>query len=220
MMHQQQQQTVVAAAAPPSSTLQDAYGPGGMSNEQLAHEQLLDPGFHMDENDKDDTSKLVHTKIRVTFKPAFWTQVYNDLCAQPMVMERVFMVLDEILKAVANVCRGRPVVPSIEEVIDMEFIRQSIANDALDYMRLMDSIAAVMLAVHDRFNCHERRRETDEKWKAMQRRVQAEGLTPRVVVDALQLLEGFAYVARVDCANVKLRAILPVIQVRLVCMAL
>ena len=214
MMHeQQQQQTVVSAAAPPSSTFQDAHVPGGMTREQLAHELLLNPGLHMDEKDDNDTSKLVRNKISVTFKPAFWTQVYNDLCAQPVVMERVFMVLDEIRKAVAEVCRGRPVDPSIEEVIDMELIRQLIANNALDYMSQMDSIATVMLAVHDCLNCHERRRETDEKWKAMKQRVEDEGLTPRVIVDALQLLVGFTYVARVDCANIKLRRISPAIQV-------
>lgn len=188
-----------------------------MSNEQLAHELLLDPGFTMDEKDDNDTSKLVHTKIRVTFKPAFWTHVYNDLCAQPMVLQRVFKVLDEIRVAVGNACRNRPEARLIEEVIDMDLIRQSIANNAFDPMRLMDSIATVMLAVHERFNCHERRMETDQKWKAMQQRVQAEGLTPRVIVDALQLLVGFSYVARVDAANFKLRAIVPVIQVRNAC---
>ena len=53
---QQMRPTAAAPSPPPPSTSEDAHAPGGMTNEQLAHELLLDPGFTVDEKDDNDTS--------------------------------------------------------------------------------------------------------------------------------------------------------------------
>ena len=76
---------------------------GGMSNEQLAHELLLNPLFVM--HDKDTSAgddKLVYTKIRETFKPAFWKALCNDLGKN--LVGRVLLVLKEVRTAILNVC--------------------------------------------------------------------------------------------------------------------
>ena len=105
----------------------------GMTNEQLAHEILLDPCFHLDDKVSVPSlcvmvvnppteplltlarprvalqvnvsdEKLVHTKIRETFERAFWNSLADDLCAIPCSYSRVISVLDEVRKGVQVHC--------------------------------------------------------------------------------------------------------------------
>lgn len=71
-------------------------GGGGMSNEQLAHELLIDSGFRLDDKAGISDEKLVHTKIRETFERAFWNSLIEDLTCVPPSFAPVLNVLNEI----------------------------------------------------------------------------------------------------------------------------
>lgn len=71
-------------------------GGGGMSNEQLAHELLIDGSFRLDERAGQSDEKLVHTKIRETFERAFWESLVEELSLDPPHFDSVLKVLEEI----------------------------------------------------------------------------------------------------------------------------
>lgn len=77
-----------------------------MSNEQLAHEILLDPTFCMDQ-DGSSSNKLLCTRLPVAFSPAFWNSLHEDLCQNPMQYGRVYLVLQEIKTVIQRCFRER-----------------------------------------------------------------------------------------------------------------
>jgi hypothetical protein len=140
----------------------------GMTNEQLAHELLLDPLFELRSmyDDDDATRKkdpfaderLVKTTLRKVFERAFWDSLLDDLCLQPCPLySRVMSVLEEIRNGVCSLSKIRGEQPSgiaqrIMDVIDTELITQRIGAGALDYhdcIGLVDCIIDVRLFVFD-----------------------------------------------------------------------
>jgi hypothetical protein len=56
--------------------------PGRMTNEQLAHELLMDPTFQLDESGGCSTENPVFHRIRESFHQAFWDSLVDDLKLQ------------------------------------------------------------------------------------------------------------------------------------------
>ena len=72
--------------------------PGRMTNEQLAHELLLDPEFRLDETGGCNSAvgNPVFNRIRDSFHRAFWDSLVDDLKLETPCYARVLRVLAEV----------------------------------------------------------------------------------------------------------------------------
>lgn len=212
-----------------------------MTNEQLAHELLVDPGFRLDDRAGMSDEKLVHTKIRETFERAFWDSLVEDLTCDPPSFAPVLNVLAEIKCGIAvrfpitasasflapsNLNRAQnlgisPIAArQINDIVDVPHIAAQLRAGVLDIMGchgLIDSIVGVILGIHDRMKSAERREETAAKWRECAKAfpvANAQGRAERAkaVCGGLELVLDRLHKVRVDIANNKLRAISPVIQ--------
>jgi hypothetical protein len=75
----------------------------GMSNEQLAHEVLLNPLFTLDDKNSKTDGKLVLTKIRESVDAGVWKAMFTDLSSTPQTYAHVFTVLEEVRTSI-QVC--------------------------------------------------------------------------------------------------------------------
>mmetsp|Transcript_23312 Transcript_23312/g.58437 ORF Transcript_23312/g.58437 Transcript_23312/m.58437 type:complete len:1029 (+) Transcript_23312:225-3311(+) len=212
--------TVSRDAAEPQQPAAPAGQVGGMTNEQLAHELLLDKDFRLDEKAGMSDDKLVHTKIRETFERAFWESLVEDLSSVPPTYSRVLSVLTEIKTGIEGLSQGHEEEARIGRVVDMEAITTRLRQNQLGFKgceELIDEIVKVLLSMHDRMRSPERHKETVDKWEAVRATMQeAEGLDQlaraRATCAALELVLDRVHAIRVDTANNKLRAIAPVIR--------
>jgi hypothetical protein len=74
----------------------------GMSNEQLAHEILLDPNFHLRERGCIPNDALVYGTLRETYVRAFWESLEDDLTSDPVSYSRIINVVKEIKEETLN----------------------------------------------------------------------------------------------------------------------
>lgn len=193
---------------------------GGMTNEQLAHELLLDKDFRLDEKAGMSDDKLVHTKIRETFERAFWESLVEDLASSPPTYARVLSVLTEIRTGIEGLSQGQPEERRIGEVIDVDAITTQLRQQAFDYLgveALVDEVVKVLLSMHDRMRSPERNKETADKWAEVRASMQGaasqdQTARARAACAALELVLDRVHAIRVDTANDKLRAIAPVIR--------
>jgi hypothetical protein len=86
---------------------QQALHAKGMTNEQLAHELLLDRNFRLSEKAGISADKLVHTQLRETFKKDFWDSVAVDLATTPPSFVRILSVLTEIKQSIEELTAGQ-----------------------------------------------------------------------------------------------------------------
>ena len=193
---------------------------GSMTNEQLAHELLLDKNFRLDDKSGMSEDKLVHTKIRETFERAFWESLVDDLSCDPPSYARVLSVLTEIKTGIETLGAGHAEAHTIGEIIDVDLITEQLKSHALRHegcLDLVDATVRVLVSMHDRMKSPERRQETTEKWAAM-RQTMTEGSDTDVVVRARFICAALEFVldrvhsVRVDTANNKLKAIGPEIR--------
>jgi len=194
--------------------------PPGMTNEQLAHELLLDKDFRLDEKAGMSDDKLVHTKIRETFERAFWESLVEDLSTLPPTYARVLSVLSEIKTGIQSLTEGHPEKERIGAVIDMDKITEQLRQDKLTFVaceNLINDIVGVLLSMHERMRSPERRKETVSNWEAVRSKMQEaasldQEARARATCGALELVLDRVHAVRVDTANNKLKAIAPVIR--------
>ena len=202
-----------------SSVVQEppaAEGPrvvGSMTNEQLAHELLLNPQFSLSD-DAMSEDKMVHVKITRSFERAFWLSLADDLILPSYT--RVLSVLKEISDGIQTLARGHYEETEIREIVDIDLIKQRISQDAFDFgdsVNLLDSIIRVICKVHNRMKAERSSAETMQKWVAIMAKLQSSSEDKKqAFCEALELCIERVHVVRTDCANNKLRAIAPVIQ--------
>eukprot|EP00291_Cryptomonas_curvata_P026192 CAMPEP_0172174800 /NCGR_PEP_ID=MMETSP1050-20130122/13871_1 /TAXON_ID=233186 /ORGANISM="Cryptomonas curvata, Strain CCAP979/52" /LENGTH=643 /DNA_ID=CAMNT_0012846827 /DNA_START=422 /DNA_END=2354 /DNA_ORIENTATION=- len=186
--------------------------PGRMTNEQLAHELLLDPTFQLDESGGCSVENPVFHRIRESFHQAFWDSLVDDLKLASPCYVRVLRVLAEIRDGI-NDLAGSKESGSISEAVDLEFIKQQAEQGLYGWdncMRLIGSIVAVI----QRVQAPKRDDETRARWKqvgqAMQEAAGAD--QPRAFCKALEFLLDRVNAMRIDAANARLRLIAPVIK--------
>ena len=98
-----------------------------------------------------------------------------------------------------------------QDILDIEHIESQIANGALGLsscLPLVDSIIGVIVSIHDRMRCHERKRRTEEKWLLLKQ----QPVSHHDLCNMLEFVMDRVYDLRVDCANARLRAIAPVVR--------
>ena len=97
--------------------------PGRMTNEQLAHELLLDPTFQLDESGGCRVENPVFHSIRESFHQAFLDSLVDDLRLAAPCYVRVLRVLGEIQDGISDVAGSRE-AGRIAEAVDLDLIRQ------------------------------------------------------------------------------------------------
>ena len=163
-----------------------------LTNEQLAHELLLDPNFDIGREECMSDERLVHSKVRCILERAFWDSLRAELDAMPCSYGCVLRVLDTISREIqvravySNVCKyeqtlsnliecvfveqdiaGRhdDIVQRIRDIIDLDLIRQQISKDAFSYadcMVLMGHVFGVIGSIHDRVKSRRQHKEQTE----------------------------------------------------------
>ena len=203
-------------AASPSGTDPSSYAalPGRMTNEQLAHELLLDPTFqlHTTGGCSDDATNPVFQRIRESFHKAFWESLIDDLKLATPCYVRVLRVLTEIRDGINDLAGSRE-EGSIGEILDMDFIKQRVEGCNYGFADAMQLIRSVVVVIQ-RVQAPMRDGETKEKWESMQASIASATVetTARITCECLEFLLERVNVMRIDAANARLRLIAPVIK--------
>ena len=197
------------AGGPPGGPGGSVYGalPGRMSNEQLAHELLLDPTFQLDESGGCDVENPVFKRIRESFHQAFWDSLVDDLNLPAPSYVRVISVLCEIRDGINDLVGSNSL---IDEVLDMEFIRQQADAGLYTWDRCRGLVAGVV-AVIQRVQEPSRDEETREKWRDVSDAMDAEP-GARTLCKGLEFLLNRVNAMRIDAANSRLRLIASVVK--------
>ena len=94
-----------------------------MTNEQLAHELLLDPTFQLDESGGCSVENPVFLSIRESFHKAFRDSLVDTLLLPIPSCLRVLRVLGEFRDGINDLVGSRE-AGAITEVIDLDLIKQ------------------------------------------------------------------------------------------------
>ncbi len=185
--------------------------PGRMTNEQLAHELLLDPTFKLDTQGAGYIDDGTLAKIRDSFKIAFWDSLVDDLRVQPPCYTRVLNVIGEVRDGIIDLAPSRK--KELSEKIDVGFWKQQIDIGALDWPSCVGMIDG-MVKICLQMQTGERNKETLEAWKLMEPTLRSTTPEeqPKAFCDALQYALDRVNAMRVDAANARLRNIAHVIQ--------
>ena len=134
------------------------HSPLRLTNEQLAHELLMDMAFQLHDGvNNNDNDPILH-RIRESFNESFWDSLVDDLRLDTPCYVRVLRVLTEIRDAVVELPgaqNARNISHTISEAIDIEFISEQIEKKAYDWqacVRLVTGIFNIVKQVL--FNPH------------------------------------------------------------------
>jgi hypothetical protein len=174
------------------------------TNEQLAHELLMDPNFQLD--DSGGMESQVAKKIRLTFHAAFWQSLADDLRLTPPCYVRVLRVLDEVRGGLVELYRE-----PITEAIDMDLIKKRTqCNDLpwVDAFRIIESVTVII----KRAQLPKRDAETAQRFAVLHASMQGCTDCETVFCQGLEFLLERVSTMRIDAANHRLRLIAPVIS--------
>jgi hypothetical protein len=192
----------------------------GMTNEQLAHELLLDSNFNLDDKNNLSEDKLIHTKIREIFERSFWNSLKDDISMTPPTYNRVLNVLNEISNSIQILSQGHPESDQIQNIIDNDLLIQQLRNNAINFkdcLNLFNNIINVIISIHERMKTINRKEETNTKWQTINNKLQEITESSQInyaesICEVLEFILDRIYCIRVDIANNKLRTIAPIIR--------
>nr|XP_018904255.1 PREDICTED: T-complex protein 11-like protein 1 isoform X1 [Bemisia tabaci] len=116
----------------------------GMTNMALAHEIAVDKNFMLKKLEPSENS--IERKVKETMHRAFWDLLSQELNADPPVYTQALALLQEIKDTLSSLLlpQHTKLKKEIEEVLDMELIRQQIDNETLDFPYYAQYITSVM----------------------------------------------------------------------------
>lgn len=180
--------------------------PGRMTNEQLAHELLLDPTFQLDESGGCSVENPVFHRIRESFHQAFWDSLVDDLKLAEPCYVRVLRVLCEIRDGIHDLAGSRG---NLDDVMDMDHIKYQTDHRLFTWNSCRQLVAAIV-SIIQRVQSPKRDNETKAKWELIAKSMDEEP-GPRVFCKALEFLLDRVNAMRIDAANARLRLIAPVV---------
>ena len=181
-----------------------------MSNEQLAHEVLLDPSFQLtEEGDADDSATQL---VRATFLRAFWDGLADDLQLDPPCYARVLRVLAEIRDGLAGVSSPAE-KDAILEMVDLEFIKQQTDEGLYSWEDCITLLASVVSLIRQ-VQSDSRKPSTASGWQELESELTGADISaqPKLLCRCLEFLLGRVNALRTDSANARLRRIAPMIR--------
>ena len=187
--------------------------PGKISNQQMAHELLIDPGFQLTDEGGCVVEQNTYDRIRSTFERAYWDSLVDDLKQKPNpCYVRIFRVCCEIRDSI--VMQGRDEEShAIREVLDIDFIQQQTEAGLCGPERCKALIAGVVDILR-RFQTAKRKESLEAEWKALEAKMDAamDGEHEQVFCNGLEFLMDRVHLLRIDQSNARLRIVSPIIQ--------
>jgi hypothetical protein len=171
-----------------------------LTNEQLAHELLLDPNFIISGDFKGCNG--LQKNIKEAFNAAFWASLVDDMLLEVPYYGRVLRVLCEVRDFIADLGMGR-FRQNIYDVIDIELIQSRIAANALHWQEVVAMVSDVVVIV-TRLHPPARVSLTEEKWCILRQAMQDatdSAKQPVVFCKALEFLLNSVEALRIDEAN-------------------
>ncbi len=174
-----------------------------MTNEQLAHELLLDPGFQLNEEGGASSENPVRRKIRESFHKAFWDSLVDDLRMNPPCYVRVIRVFVEIRDGIAEL-NGSKEKDCINEIINVEFVKERTSVCAYSWDDCK-SLVISTVGVIKRMQCPDRDMETAARWNTIKADIDAATVenAPVTFCKGLEFLLDRLNVMRIDIANAR-----------------
>ena len=184
---------------------------GCMTNEQLAHELLLDPFFKLEDPDQESES-CVFRRIRESFHRAFWDSLADDLRLDEPCYTRVLRVLSEVRDGLREVANGS-LTGLIDGAIDIDFITTRVGLGALPWSDVKDLVGGVV-GVMKRLQAPARDADMTARWRTVGARIlgATPDVQPQVLCSTLEFLLDYVNLLRIDAANTRLRLISPIIK--------
>ena len=174
-----------------------------MTNEQLAHEMLLDPKFEIGDNGCLKDENPAYERMRNTFHQAFWQSLSDDLGTQPTpVYARTIRVFKEISHGIKQLASmAHETATNIDTVIDFDLINQMIENGAFSWetcTELISNIDSVVKQLDYKFispamleadalsNCNgtRKRKTCEEETGRVEENLVAWGIVQRLMQEA------------------------------------
>ena len=184
--------------------------PGRMTNEQLAHELLLDPTFQLDESGGCSVENPVFHRIRESFHQAFWDSLVDDLLLATPCYVRVIRVLAEIKDGINDLAGSRE-AGAITDAVDIDYIKQQAEAGLYTWVSCTALVTSIVEVVQ-RVQAPKRDEETKAKWQAIHADMCTTNEPARAFCKALEFLLDRVNAMRIDAANARLRLIAPVIK--------
>ena len=118
----------------------------GVANMYLAHEIALDSSFRLpDKTDKRDSSGL-RGQVESIMKKAFWDVLKSQLQESPPKFKQALCLLVEIKEDLTSLLlpQHTRLRQEIDEILDLELIKQQAENGTLDFPRYAQYVLSVM----------------------------------------------------------------------------
>ncbi|XP_020711995.1 T-complex protein 11-like protein 1 isoform X2 [Athalia rosae] len=116
----------------------------GMTNMALAHEIALDKNFKLETLEPPGGS--LHKKFKETVHNLFWQRLAEELAEDPPNYNQALSLLGEIKEALEELLlpRHTRIRENINEVLDVELIRQQAEQGVLDFHRYAHFVISIM----------------------------------------------------------------------------
>lgn len=181
-----------------------------MTNEQLAHELLLDPAYVLTPLKAAGCHNPVDAKIKECFLIAFWKSITADMKNDPPVFSRVLKVLKEIRDGTVELCNKKHLQERTFEVLDIAFIDSQLQKNSFSWescIMLVHATFKIFMQVEEsKYN-----EKTIEQATQLVARMKSNPNDPEVFTEALDEMLKKVNDIRVQLANQRLRLIAPVV---------
>ncbi|XP_015789829.1 T-complex protein 11-like protein 1 [Tetranychus urticae] len=110
----------------------------------LAHEIAMDKEFKLEKTETPPNS--LHKRVDDMMKKVFWELLQNELDESPPNYKRALMLLGEIKESLMSFLlpQHTRLKQEIEEILDLDLVKQQAENGALDFQRYAHYILSVM----------------------------------------------------------------------------
>ncbi|CAH1798477.1 unnamed protein product [Owenia fusiformis] len=136
----------MVAASPPQFVSFDQLmsAANGVTNMALAHEIAVDNNFKLEKFEPDSNS--IEKQVKEVMHKAFWDSLSEKLSAEPPDYSHAVVLLEEVKQMLLEVLlpQHTRLRTLINEVLDMELIKQKIANNALDFHYYAEFVIGIM----------------------------------------------------------------------------
>jgi hypothetical protein len=187
--------------------------PKKITNEQLAHELLLNPNFQLDEQYISSKSSYLK-QISESFETAFWDSLIDELKLSTPCYTRILSVLKEIRDNICDIIdNSNKKSLNIMKDIDIDYIKQQIECNLYSWDNCIQLINCIINIIYS-IQCVEQNNKTKETWEQILSRIHTSILEdkPKFLCEALKFLLYCVNVKRISLANARLRLIAPVIK--------
>ena len=199
-----------ASGSGPSMSATSAWLEKPNSNEQLAHELLLDPSYRLPA-EADAEGGMHELDVKAVMRRAFWSGVEDDLCRSPPYYGRVLRVLVQVRDGVAAVAPAA-IKSAVCELVDEHHIRQQAEHGTYDWRQCVALFSALVEHI-GHAQLKERRAETETEWAELRKKMEATvpAEQPRMLCRGLRFVLWRANVLRTDAGNMRFLRLAPAI---------